>query len=91
MEQNEAALDPVGNARRLGVPLLAVVASEDESVPPDNGMRLARAAPGGSGSIVEIPGTGHTFGAVHPFAGATPALDNATQSTREHFETTLGG
>ena len=90
-EQNEAALDPVGNARRLEVPLLAVVASEDESVPGENGRRLARAAPAGSGSIAEIAGTGHTFGAVHPFAGATPALDEAIRSTRDHFEATLGG
>jgi len=90
-EQNEAALDPAANARRLEVPLLAVVASEDESVPPENGIRLARAAPAGSGSIAEIAGTGHTFGAIHPFAGATPALNQAIQSTREHFEATLGG
>ncbi len=89
-EQNEAALDPAANARRLEVPLLAVVASEDESVPPENGIRLARAVPAGSGSIAKIAGTGHTFGAVHPFAGATPALDEAIQSTREHFEATLG-
>lgn len=90
-EQNEAALDPVGNARRLEVPLLAAVASEDESVPPENGMRLARAAPAGSGSIAEIAGTGHTFGAAHPFAGATSALNEAIQSTRKHFDSTLGG
>jgi len=90
-EQNEAALDPAANARRLEVPLLAVVASEDESVPAENGIRLARAAPAGSGSIAEIAGTGHTFGAVHPFAGATPALNQAIQSTREHFEATLWG
>jgi pimeloyl-ACP methyl ester carboxylesterase len=89
-EQNEAALDPAANARRLEIPLLAVVASEDESVPPENGIRLARAAPAGSGSIAEIAGTGHTFGAVHPFAGTTPALEEAIQSTREHFEATLG-
>jgi len=90
-EQNEAALDPVGNARRLEVPLLAVVASEDESVPPENGIRLARAAPAGSGRVAEIAGTGHTFGAVHPFAGVTPALNEAIQSTRQHFDATLGG
>jgi uncharacterized protein len=89
-EQNEAALDPVANARRLEVPLLAVLASEDESVPPENGIRLARAAPAGSGNVAEIAGTGHTFGAVHPFAGATPALDEAIRSTREHYEATLG-
>jgi uncharacterized protein len=90
-EQNEATLDPAANARRLEVPLLAVVALEDESVPAENGIRLARAAPAGSGNIAEIAGTGHTFGAVHPFAGAIPALDQAIQSTREHFDATLGG
>jgi pimeloyl-ACP methyl ester carboxylesterase len=90
-ETNREALDPVGNAGRLGIPLLVVVASEDESVPPENGKRLARAAPAGSGSVAEIAGTGHTFGAVHPFAGATAALERAIQATREHLDRMLGG
>jgi len=86
-ETNRETLDPVGNAERLKVPLLAVVAREDESVPPESGKRLARAAP--SGSVVEVPASGHTFGAVHPFAGTTPALEEAIRATREHFDGTL--
>jgi len=90
-EKNQEALDPVGNAGRLETPLLAVVAQEDESVPPESGIRLARAVPAGSASFVEIPRTGHTFGAVHPFAGATAALEEALRAAREHFDRTLGG
>jgi dienelactone hydrolase len=89
-EGNRGRLDPVGNAERLRVPILAVVAEADESVPPASGRRLASAA-GPLGSLSEIAGTGHTFGAAHPFAGPTPALEEAILATREHFDRTLRG
>jgi uncharacterized protein len=88
-EGNRGRLDPVGNAERLRVPLLSVVAAADESVAPASGRRLASAA-GLLGSLREIAGTGHTFGAAHPFAGPTPALEEAVLATREHFDRTLG-
>jgi pimeloyl-ACP methyl ester carboxylesterase len=89
-EGNRARLDPVGNARRLRVPLLSVVATADESVAPASGRRLSSAA-GPLGSLHEISGSGHTFGAAHPFTGPTPALEEATFVTREHFDRTLIG
>jgi hypothetical protein len=89
-EGNRGRLDPVGNAGRLRVPLLSVVAAEDESVEPASGRRLASAA-GLLGSLSEIAGTGHTFGAAHPFAGTTPALEEAILATREHFDRSLRG
>jgi pimeloyl-ACP methyl ester carboxylesterase len=89
-EGNRGRLDPVGNAERLRVPLLSVVAAADESVAPASGRRLASAA-GPLGSLSEIAGTGHTFGAAHPFPGPTPALEEAILATREHFDRTLSG
>jgi pimeloyl-ACP methyl ester carboxylesterase len=89
-EANRGRLDPVGNAESLRVPILSVVAVEDESVAPASGRRLASAA-GQFGSLHEIAETGHTFGAAHPFAGPTPALEEAILATREHFDRTLNG
>jgi pimeloyl-ACP methyl ester carboxylesterase len=87
-EENQELLDPVGNAGRIGIPLLCIVASEDESVPPASGRRLASAA-GERGSLREIGSTGHTFGAAHPFRGPAPALEEAIRVTSEHFHRTL--
>jgi pimeloyl-ACP methyl ester carboxylesterase len=87
-ERNRDRLDPVGNAERIGVPLLCVVATEDDTVPASSGRRLARAS-GALGSLSEIGSTGHTFGAGHPFGAPTPALEEALRVTREHFERTL--
>jgi uncharacterized protein len=87
-ERNRDRLDPLVNAARLAHPLLCVVASEDESVSSASGRHLAEAA-GGEGSLHEIRATGHTFGAVHPFAGATPALEDALAVTIEQFDRTL--
>lgn len=87
-EKNAGRLDPSENAARIRVPLLAVVAPEDESVPAESGRSLARAA-GAFGSLEEIPGTGHTLGAVHPPRGTTPALERAISATLSHFERAL--
>lgn len=87
-ERNRDRLHPAENARRLGVPLLCVVAGSDETVPPAAGGRLVSAA-GALGSLHEIPATGHTFGAVHPFCGVTEALEEAIRVTREFFARTL--
>ena len=88
-EANRAELDPIANARRLTARLLVVVAREDETVPAESGVRLAREAPTPLGSLAEISGTGHTFGAAHPFATPTPALEEVIGATIDHFDRTL--
>jgi pimeloyl-ACP methyl ester carboxylesterase len=88
-EENRERLEPLINAASLAVPLLVIVAREDESVPPETGVRLSRAAPAPLSGLVEIPATGHTFGATHPFTGSTPALEQAIGSTIQHFDRTL--
>jgi dienelactone hydrolase len=88
VERNRERLHPAENAGRIRVPLLCVVAASDETVPPAAGGRLVSAARE-FGSLHEIPATGHTFGAVHPFAGSTDALEEAIRVTREHFDRTL--
>jgi pimeloyl-ACP methyl ester carboxylesterase len=88
-ENNRDALHPLANAARIEAPLLVLVAADDESVPPEAGRRLARAAPAGRGSLRELPGTGHTFGAAHPWQGTPAAFDAALAATLEHFDRTL--
>jgi len=87
-ERNRERLHPAVNAGRLRIPLLAVVAAQDETVPAAAGHRLASAA-GELGSVHEIAATGHTFGAAHPFTASTPALEEAIRATREHFDRTI--
>jgi dipeptidyl aminopeptidase/acylaminoacyl peptidase len=75
-EARAAELDAVAAAARLACPLLVVHGEEDTSVPPAEGRALVESAiaAGRPARFVPVPGTAHTFGAVHPFAGETPAL-----------------
>ena len=52
---------------------LARATSFDETVPPDHSGRLNEWIAGSR--LVGVPDTGHTFGAQHPFAGWSPALE----------------
>jgi pimeloyl-ACP methyl ester carboxylesterase len=69
-------------ARELAVPHLIVHGEDDESVPVSEGRELAA---WGRGELLTIPATGHTFGAVHPFAGRTPALEEVLVRTVAFF------
>ena len=88
-EANGETLDPERNAARVEVPVLTVVAADDVSVSPEEGRAIAHAVPQPLSSLTEIPGSGHTFGATHPFAGTTPALDSACDATLRHFSGTI--
>ncbi len=85
---NRARLDLLGAARRLGAPGLVVHGRADETVPFTEGEELV-AASGGRARLAAIDGAGHTFGAVHPFAGPTPHLDAAVAATLDHLRLAL--
>ncbi len=76
-------LDVLAAATTLAVPYLVVHGSEDESVPSSHARRLAEAAPDSRLEMIE--GTGHTFGAGHPFKGPNPDLERAVALTAAHF------
>lgn len=79
------ALDIGLAARRMRAPWLIVHGTDDEAVPADEGRGLAEAAPRESTELLLVEGGGHTFGARHPWAGSTPALDRAMDATVRWF------
>lgn len=69
--------DLEGAATQIFVPALVVQAEADEAVPPEEGRQLNAWIPGSR--LVLVPGGDHVFGARHPFAGWTPALESVAR------------
>jgi alpha-beta hydrolase superfamily lysophospholipase len=91
LEANAAgSLDVLAAAGRVRVPWLIVHGVEDESVPAREARHLARASGSPRTELLLVPGAGHTFGARHPWAGSTPALEEAVQRTARFLSGTLG-
>lgn len=82
-------LDVLAAAGRVAVPWLIVHGDADTSVPVDDGRRLFDAA-GDAAELLVVEGGDHTFGARHPYAGATPELRLVAEATLEWFATHLG-
>jgi len=71
----DGALDLDAAAAAVTVPWLLVHGTADESVPFIEAELLSAAAPAATARLLAVEGAGHTYGAVHPFGGATPALE----------------
>lgn len=84
VETNRLKLDLEAAAGRREAPWLIVHGGADESVPVHEAQRLEVAA-SDPHELKLIDGTGHTFGAKHPFAGPTPALIDALNATQTWF------
>ncbi len=88
LEGHRDELDIPAAAGRVAAPWLIVHGEADESVPFGESGQLEEAAAVDWGRAVErlaVPGAGHTFGAVHPFAGPTPHLIQALNATQAWF------
>jgi len=84
LERNAAAsLDVEGRSAELRIPWLIVHGTADESVPFTEAESLARAQP--AARLLAIDGAGHGFGAIHPFAGPTPALERVFDESLAWF------
>jgi fermentation-respiration switch protein FrsA (DUF1100 family) len=71
----QGKLDIGRAASSIRVPWLLVHGEKDEAVPFSEADRLAALHQSPGFERASIADAGHTFGAVHPFAGPTPALE----------------
>lgn len=77
-------LDIAAAAGRVTAPWLLVHGEADAGVPVAEARALHRAA-GGRAELMVVPGSGHTFEAVHPWQGPTPAFMTAADATLAWF------
>ncbi|UCE01328.1 MAG: alpha/beta fold hydrolase [Candidatus Latescibacterota bacterium] len=89
LEENRERYDVVRAVAELQIPLLLVHGEQDLSVPVQEGRELLAARTPGSATLHEVQGAGHTFGAVHPWAGTTPALEEAMRVSLEWLQAHL--
>lgn len=76
----EGTLNIRAAAARLHCPWLLVHGTDDQAVPVAEAEALLAVAPATTAPLL-LPGAGHTFGAVHPWRGSTPELDQTMEST----------
>jgi pimeloyl-ACP methyl ester carboxylesterase len=73
MQHGKTLLNIRAAASRVAAPWLIVHGDSDVVVPPAEAEKLAVAG-GPTAELLIVPGTGHTFDAVHPWQGPTPAF-----------------
>ena len=71
------------------MPWLIVHGSDDDAVALLEGERLAAVAPRVRSRFLPVDGAGHTFGAAHPWQGATPELERVLDATLSFFAAEL--
>ncbi len=91
LETNIALLDIPAAATSLGRPLLVLHGEQDLTVKIADGERLGSLGEPTLTEFVPIPRTNHTFGAVHPFQGTTPVLEEAIDRTATFFRERIAG
>lgn len=70
---------------KLTAPALFIHGERDESVDPEDSRRLFEWCASREKKLEIIPKSGHTFGAVHPWAGPTAAWETACRLSGEWF------
>jgi dienelactone hydrolase len=88
IEHNGEALDIEAAAAHIAVPWLIIHGTDDEAVHFSEAESL-KAASSGSARLLPVKGGGHTFGAVHPWHSATPALETVFDATLNWLTTHL--
>ena len=85
LEANREAYDIPRAVRALNVPLLLVHGAADVSVRPAEPESLYAVAERSRTEYVLLEGTGHTFGAKHPYRHGSPAVDHCVELTARWF------
>jgi esterase/lipase len=75
LEKNYSRLNIKGAMEKIDVPVLIIHGSEDLAVEKSEADTLYNLSKKDKTKLVILENTGHTFGAVHPFAGTTPLLE----------------
>jgi dipeptidyl aminopeptidase/acylaminoacyl peptidase len=70
---------------KLAAPALFIHGERDESVDPEDSRRLYEWCASREKKLEIIPKSGHTFGAVHPWAGPTTAWETACRLSGDWF------
>ena len=83
-DRGETTLDIRGAASRIRAPWLIVHGDQDPTVDPREA-RALHAASGGRAELMVLPGAGHTFQAVHPWQGPSPAFAAAADASIAWF------
>ncbi|MCP1306805.1 alpha/beta hydrolase family protein [Paenibacillus tyrfis] len=84
LKQNAERFDITARLAGLKTQVLSVQGDADSDRLKEGFRRLREAAP--NQSFVTIEGGTHTFGAVHPFAGTTPQLEEALEATARFLD-----
>jgi pimeloyl-ACP methyl ester carboxylesterase len=79
LEKNYLRLDIAKAMRKTGVPVLIIHGSEDMAVEKSEAETLYELCRKEKAILIILEKTGHTFGAVHPFAGTTAHLENVIE------------
>lgn len=85
LEAHRDEYDLAAAAGRIRVPFLAVHGEQDEAVDAGDSEKLVARVAAEEKRVRVIPRTGHTFGAVHPWKGPTPAWEEAVAETVAWF------
>ena len=85
LEANREVYDLPRAVRALKVPLLLVHGAADVSVRPAEAESLYTVADRSKTEFVVLEGTGHAFGAKHPYRSGTPAVDHLVELTARWF------
>ena len=85
LEANREVYDLRRAVRALNVPLLLVHGAADVSVKPAEPESLYAVADRSKTEIVMLEGTGHTFGAKHPYRHGNPTVNHLVELTARWF------
>ncbi len=85
LEANREVYDLPRAVRALTVPLLLVHGAADVSVRPAEPELLFAAADRSKSELILLEGTGHTFGAKHPYRHGNATLDHLVELTARWF------
>lgn len=88
-QHKDDLLNITAAATRIRVPWLIIHGTRDEAVEVEHAERLAAASPGETTQLLRIDGSGHTFGATHPWSPGGADIERVFDATLTWLVTSL--